>query len=651
MNKQSKSYREGIGRTYLIILCITIALLLPLKHPHASGPLAQTTPGMEHQDSVDRAQDQASTDLLYRCPMHPEQTSDSPGRCSICGMFLQPEDISAASATPDTVPMPMDKAPTQQAMPHEHEHDHMHVHEPLITLYSCPMHPEEISDMPGRCSICGMTLQPLNLSGESAVSDDATKPIDKASSQQPESREHGRAQDTDDGIILYNCPMHPDQTSDKPGRCPVCGMFLVPAQTKETDPETTSHAGHAMEQATPSRSMTPMESHGHEMPEVDSEPTHQHQASTYVCPMHPQIVSKHPGSCPICGMDLVLKEVESHDDELPPVTLSMAVIQNMGVRSAKVERGTLSKKIRTQGRVTYDDDRIIRIHPRTAGWIENLYVRTDGVRVERKDDLADYFSPDILLAQQDYISSLKDAEVDSFGGSTPDPARSFRERSGVDLLKYFNVPSMDIMSLEQTMQPRSIIPIKAPQGGILIEHNVREGTFVTPRDNIFTIADLSDVWIMVDIFEHQLAWVRSGLMAEVSTPAYPGRTWKGKLDFVYPEVDPKARTMRARLEVKNPGELLLPNMFVQIDLATDTDKRNVLQVPREAVILTGEREVVIKDLGEGRFQPVEVKTGLWNDTHAEILSGLDEDDKVVVSGQFMIDSESSLQASFRRLSD
>jgi Cu(I)/Ag(I) efflux system membrane fusion protein len=367
--------------------------------------------------------------------------------------------------------------------------------------------------------------------------------------------------------------------------------------------------------------------------------------------MHPQIVSEHPGSCPICGMDLVLKEVESHDDELPPVTLSMAVIQNMGVRSAKVERGTLSKKIRTQGRVTYDDDRIIRIHPRTAGWIENLYVRTDGVRVERKDDLADYFSPDILLAQQDYISSLKDAEVDSFGGSTPDPARSFRERSGVDLLKYFNVPSMDIMSLEQTMQPRSIIPIKAPQGGILIEHNVREGTFVTPRDNIFTIADLSDVWIMVDIFEHQLAWVRSGLMAEVSTPAYPGRTWKGKLDFVYPEVDPKARTMRARLEVKNPGELLLPNMFVQIDLATDTDKRNVLQVPREAVILTGEREVVIKDLGEGRFQPVEVKTGLWNDTHAEILSGLDEDDKVVVSGQFMIDSESSLQASFRRLSD
>ena len=227
-----------------------------------------------------------------------------------------------------------------------------------------------------------------------------------------------------------------------------------------------------------------------------------------------------------------------------------------------------------------------------------------------------------------------------------DPTRERRELNNVEMLRYLKVPGMDVIGLETSMKAKPIIPIKAPQGGILIEHNVREGAFVTPADNIFTIADLSDVWIMVDIFEHQLAWVRSGLMAEVSSPAYPGRSWKGKLDFVYPEVDPKAR-----LEVRNPGELLLPNMFVQVDLATDNDKHNVLKVPREAVILTGEREVVIKDLGEGRFQPVEVKTGLWNDTHAEILSGLDEDDKVVVSGQFLIDSESSLQASFHRLSD
>jgi Cu(I)/Ag(I) efflux system membrane fusion protein len=329
----------------------------------------------------------------------------------------------------------------------------------------------------------------------------------------------------------------------------------------------------------------------------------------------------------------------------------MAVVQNMGVRSAKVKHGTLSKNIRTQGRVAYDDDRIIRVHPRTAGWIENLYIRTDGVRVERKDDLADYFSPEVLQAQQNYISTLKDAEVDSFGGMTADPSRAFMERSGVEMLRYLKVPGMDVMGLERSMQPKSIIPIKAPQGGVLIEHNVREGAFITPLDNIFTIADLSEVWIMVDIFEHQLAWIRSGLTAKVTSPAYPGRTWQGQLDFVYPEVDPKARTMRARLEVKNPGERLLPNMFVQVDLTTNTDQQDVLMVPREAVILTGEREVVIKDLGEGHFQPVEVTSGLWNDTHAAILNGLQEGDDVVVSGQFLIDSESSLQASFRRMTE
>ena len=509
------------------------------------------------------------------------------------------------------------------------------------------MHPQETSDLPGRCSICGMLLLPQGKVEESAVPDAGHSQMDRDSAPHAMSHEHDHIHEP--STPLYSCPMHPEVTSDKPGRCSICGMFLVKTAAAEGDTQSTRNTEHA--QDNPSQTMSPLETDENEMQQIIEEPTHHRHEPTYVCPMHPQIVSEKPGSCPICGMDLVLKKSDADASEMPQVTLSMSVIQNMGVRSAKVERGALRKKIRTQGRVTYDDDRIIRIHPRTVGWIENLYVRTDGVRVERKDDLADYFSPDVLLAEQDYIATLQNSESDSFGGATVDPTRERRELNNVEMLRYLKVPGMDVIGLETSMKAKPIIPIKAPQGGILIEHNVREGAFVTPADNIFTIADLSDVWIMVDIFEHQLAWVRSGLMAEVSSPAYPGRSWKGKLDFVYPEVDPKARTMRARLEVRNPGELLLPNMFVQVDLATDNDKHNVLKVPREAVILTGEREVVIKDLGEGRFQPVEVKTGLWNDTHAEILSGLDEDDKVVVSGQFLIDSESSLQASFHRLSD
>lgn len=376
-----------------------------------------------------------------------------------------------------------------------------------------------------------------------------------------------------------------------------------------------------------------------------------HQDPSYVCPMHPEIVRDQAGSCPICGMNLVAKVMGDAADESPVVNLGAAVVQNLGVRTARIERGTLWKYIKTQGKVAYDDDRVIQVHPRTSGWIENLYVRTDGVRVQRKDDLADYFSPDVLWAQQDYIASLEDAELDSFGATdSANPATAFRQRAGVDLLRYFRVPTMDIKGIEQSMAPRSIVPIKAPQGGVIIEHRVREGMFVTPADAMFTIVDLSEVWVMVDIFEHQIAWIRPGLTAKISTPAYPGRTWEGEVEFVYPEVHPQARTLRARLEFKNTDELLMPNMFVEA-VIYGGPKRDVLIVPREALILTGEREMVVKALGDNRFQPVEVQTGMWQGAAVEILSGLDEGDEVVLSGQFLIDSESNLQASFRRMSE
>ena len=377
-----------------------------------------------------------------------------------------------------------------------------------------------------------------------------------------------------------------------------------------------------------------------------------HLEPLYVCPMHPDIVREQPASCPICGMDLVAKSLGGADDERPVVTLGAAVVQNMGLRTASIERGSLWKYIKTQGKVAYDDDRVIQVHPRTAGWIENLYVRTDGVRVKRKDDLADYFSPEVLWAQQDYIDTLEQGELDSFGGDgdKKDSFQAFRQRAGVDLLRYYKVPTMDVKGIEQTMTPRSIVPIRAPQGGVITEHRVREGMYVTPEDAMFTIVDLSEVWVMVDIFEHQIDWIRPGLSAEISTPAYPGRSWEGKVEFVYPEVHPQARTLRARLEFQNADELLMPNMFVEA-VIYGGPKRDVLIVPREALILTGEREMVVKVVGDNQFQPVAVETGMWQGEAVEVRAGLDEGDKVVLSGQFLIDSESNLQASFRRLAE
>ncbi len=174
--------------------------------------------------------------------------------------------------------------------------------------------------------------------------------------------------------------------------------------------------------------------------------------------------------------------------------------------------------------------------------------------------------------------------------------------------------------------------------------------YVAPGTEMFAIADLSQVWVLVDVFEHQLAWISAGLPAQIQVSAYPGRTWKGQVDYLYPDLDPKTRTLRVRLVFPNPDLELKPNMFADVAIE-GLPQNNVLSIPREALIATGERESVVKSLGKGRFQPVNVVTGMRSGETVEILSGLEEGDQVVVSGQFLIDSESSLQASFRRLSD
>jgi Cu(I)/Ag(I) efflux system membrane fusion protein len=218
-------------------------------------------------------------------------------------------------------------------------------------------------------------------------------------------------------------------------------------------------------------------------------------------------------------------------------------------------------------------------------------------------------------------------------------------------LRLLNVMDMDIMRIKNSRKVQNTIQLMAPQGGIVTRLNIDEGSYVEPYQSMFTIVDLSQVWVMVDIYEHQAPWVRKGQQVEITAPAIPARSWGGVVDFIYPEVNAKTRTLRARIVVPNPDEALLLNMFVKIDITANTSKQAVLTVPREAVIITGERETVIKSLGKGHFQPVDVKTGMRGEGRVEILSGLQQGDEIVVSGQFLIDSESSLQASFLRMSE
>jgi len=366
-----------------------------------------------------------------------------------------------------------------------------------------------------------------------------------------------------------------------------------------------------------------------------------HLDPKYVCPMHPQIIRGEAGVCPICGMDLVAKLLEPEMGEHPAVTLSGAVVQSMGVRTARVERGTLWKHVRTLGRVEYDETRLAHVHPRAEGWIEDLKLRAEGEPVQKGQELAQLYAPEILSAQVDFLLALEPRKR-GVAGVKADKARN--------LLRLLDVPDPIISEIQRSGQTRNRVPVLAPISGVVTQMMARAGMYVGKSTEMFTIADLSQVWVMVDIFEHQIAWLQSGLTAEIGVPAHPGKKWEGVVDYLYPDLDPKTRTLRVRLVFPNPDLLLKPNMFAEV-VIYGGPREDALKIPSEALIVTGERQSVVRALGEGRFQPVDVTTGMQRSGEVEILSGLHEGDEIVVSGQFLIDSESSLQASFMRMSE
>jgi len=366
-----------------------------------------------------------------------------------------------------------------------------------------------------------------------------------------------------------------------------------------------------------------------------------HLDPKYVCPMHPQIVRDEPGSCPICGMALVEKLMDPMTGKHPDVGLSGAVIQSMGVRTAKAELGTLWKDARAVGRVDYDETRIAHVHPRAEGWIEGLSLRAEGEPVEKGQELAQLYAPKILSAQVDFLLSLEPRHR-GVAGVTGDKARN--------LLRLLDVPDAVIREIERTHETRNRVPVLAPIDGVVTRMTAREGMYVRKSSEMFTIADLSRVWVLVDVFEHQIDWIEPGLTAEIRATAHPGKTWEGVVDYLYPELDPKTRTLRVRLVFPNTDLALKPNMFTDV-VIYGGPKKGVLKIPREALIVTGERSSVVRALGDGRFQPVDVVSGMQRGNEVEILSGLAEGDEIVVSGQFLIDSESSLQASFMRMSE
>ena len=371
-----------------------------------------------------------------------------------------------------------------------------------------------------------------------------------------------------------------------------------------------------------------------------------HLQEKYICPMHPKIIKDQPDNCPLCGMALVKKTIDPDVHAHPTVTLSPDVIQKLGVRTTKVERGKLWKFIKTVGYVSYNERRVKMVQVHTAGWVENLGVRRVGLPVKKGQLLLELYSPEFLEVQKEFIKAQKKDQ----SGTLKKYGRREESVGPRDYLRYMGVSESLANEIARQGKPKHRLPIYAPQHGVIIRHNIHKHMYIPPSFPMFAIADLSTVWVEADVYEHEMDWVELGLATEIEVKALPGKRFEGQLTYIYPELNPRTRTLKVRLLVPNPEGLLKPNMFAEVRLYGGP-KENVLKIPGEALIITGERESVVVAHGDGKFQPVDVVAGMRSKGEVEIISGLKQDDEIVVSGQFLIDSEANLQASFRRFGE
>jgi Cu(I)/Ag(I) efflux system membrane fusion protein len=354
----------------------------------------------------------------------------------------------------------------------------------------------------------------------------------------------------------------------------------------------------------------------------------------WVAPMDPNYRRDKPGKSPM-GMDLIPVYADTTGNAGGQIRIAPEVVQNLGVRTAVAERTRLWRGIDTVGYVDYDESRLSHIHLRTEGWIENLAVQSEGERVARGDRLFDLYSPELVNAQEEYLQALK---LDNPG---------LRQASR-DRLLALGVSSIHITQLQKTRRALQNIPVYAPQDGVVATLPVREGMFVKPVSRVMSLADLSSVWLLAEVFERQADWVKVGQPADVSLPYLPGSTWEGRVEYIYPALDPKTRTLKVRLRFDNPDEALKPNMYANVKIYGGP-KEDTLVIPVEALIRTGREERVVLALGDGQFASRQVSAGMESGGWIEILHGLAAGDAVVTSGQFLIDSEASLKASLQRM--
>jgi Cu(I)/Ag(I) efflux system membrane fusion protein len=425
--------------------------------------------------------------------------------------------------------------------------------------------------------------------------------------------QHAAASDASPGKHMFQCPMHPQIIQDHPGKCPICGMDLVP-----------------------------MESAG---------PTDKGKILFYRNPMNPSITAQVPMKDEM-GMDYVpvyqadLKGAGVTIEDHSTVTIDRERQQLIGLRTEKVVEGSVSGELRALGRVVVDETRVRKVNVKVEGFVEKLFVDFVGKPVAKGQPLFSLYSPEFVSAQREYLLALSTQKALSGGslqGSGGELLDSARRRLGL-----WDVPKETIDHLEKTGEVQKALILRSPISGVVTVKNVMEGARITPADILFEITDLSHVWVQVDVYEAELSRAKVGMPAEMTTQASPGKTFKGRIAFVDPVMDPKTRTAKARVEFQNAAGELKPDMFG--DVVLRGQGRKGLLIPLDAVLDAGTTKVAFVSLGEGRFEPREVTTGITVGEKVEIITGLKAGDEVVVRANFLVDSESRLKAALAQMS-
>lgn len=371
----------------------------------------------------------------------------------------------------------------------------------------------------------------------------------------------------------------------------------------------------------------------------------------WVAPMDPTYIRDEPGLSPM-GMDLVPEYEEAGGEKLPSSTIRIdpVTIQNMGVRIAPVERGVLQKSIRALGNVTYDETRIYAVNTKFDGWIEKLHVDFVGENVKKGQPLFQIYSPDLVAAQEEYLLALQQSK--SLGSSSypsiQKNAQTLLEAS-TRKLSYWDVTPSQLRHLAKTGTPSKTLTIFSPASGVVIKKDAVVGHLVKAGMHQYDIADLSKVWVDVQVYEYELPYIKKGMDVEMDLSYLPGKKFQGKILFIYPFLDPATRTARLRLSFDNSDGFLKPDMYANVYIESLIDS-NALIIPQEAVIDSGVRKLVFISEGEGKFAPREVKLGIEGEKNTfQVLEGLVEGEQIVTSAQFMFDSESRLREAIQKM--